>query len=305
MKYYAGIDIGGTRIKMGIINELGEVIVNENEETKKEKLELFTQIDHFIKRHPYQIEGVGLSTPGVIRSDGYAQTSGAIHCFLNCYVQQELEAFLHLPVIVENDTKSAAMAEKWIGAAKDEDSFACLTLGTAVGGAIYMNGQLVRGLGGLAGEFGVALSSLQPGDYNEHSFSYHAATVAGLCREYSYSVKERVLDARVIIERSQQGDEVAKLCLSHFYHAVAVLFVNIAVMIAPEVIIVGGGISENQEVMEAIEEEYQNICKDYHVLSLVEMPHILTCQLKNDAGMIGAVYSFLRRYKKINDGNSI
>ena len=70
-------------------------------------------------------------------------------------------------------------------------------------------------------------------------------------------------------------------------------------MIAPHTIIVGGGISENREVMAAINQEYHHICQQYHVLSLVDMPVIKTCQFKNDAGMIGAVYSFLRRHTDI------
>lgn len=299
MNYYVGIDIGGTRIKMGIINEDGDILISENQKTQLEKEKLFQQIDHFIKGQDYHIKGVGLSMPGVIKEDGYAQTSGAIHCFLNCYVKKELEDYLGLPVIVENDAKAAAMAEKWLGTAKNENDFVCLTLGTAVGGATYMNGQLQRGLGGLAGEFGVALVGLEPHQYDEQSFSFHAATVAGLCRHYSYRVKQRVLDAREIIKRAQDGDSIAQNCLEDFYHAVAVLFVNIAVMIAPHTIIVGGGISENQEVMAAINQEYHHICQQYHVLSLVDMPVIKTCQFKNDAGMIGAVYSFLRRHTDI------
>lgn len=296
MLYYAGIDIGGTRIKMGILDETGHICVTENKETPKEKEKLFQTIKEFIKHQDYQIEGVGLSTPGVIRSDGYAQTSGAIHCFLNINVQTELQEYLGLPVIVENDAKSAAMAEKWIGASQDDESFVCITLGTAVGGAVYMNNQLQRGLGGLAGEFGIALTSLDKDHYSEHSFSYHAATVAGLCRQYSYAVKQRILDARVILNNASQGDEIAKKCLSDFYHAVAVLLINTAVMIAPDKIIIGGGISENQEVMNAIINEYRHICENYHVLTLVDMPSIYPCELKNNAGMIGAVYSFIRRH---------
>ena len=56
-------------------------------------------------------------------------------------MKQEMEAYLKLPVVIENDSKSASIAEKWIGEAKDLDNFVCLTLGTAVGGAIYMDGK--------------------------------------------------------------------------------------------------------------------------------------------------------------------
>lgn len=295
MKYYVGIDIGGTRMKLGIVDQDGNIVVQENQATKKDKVDIFNQISTFINTHSYTIKGVGISTPGIVREDGYMQTSGAIKCFLHGSLKEELESHLGLPVCVENDAKSAAMAEKWIGATKEVSDFVCITLGTAVGGAIYQNGQLQRGLGGLAGELGVVLVGLDKKDYREQSFSYHAATVAGLCRHYSHAKKERVLDAKEIMKRAKQGDILAKDCLEDFYHAVAVLCVNVTAMIAPKIIIIGGGISANQEAMEAIIKSYQEIQENYHVLSMVEVPIIQSCHLKNEAGMIGAVHSFITR----------
>ena len=295
MKYYAGIDIGGTRLKLGIIDEEGNLLVHENQPTSAIKEVLFHQIKQFIENSAYPVKGVGISAPGIIKENGYMQTSGAIKCFFQQYIKEELEAVLHLPVIIENDGKCAGMAEKWLGAAKNEENFVCLILGTAIGGAIYLDGKLRRGLGGLAGEFGVSLIGLENKNYSEQSFAYHAATVGGLCRHYSYAKKERVLDAQEIIKRAMQGDELAKTCLNDFYHAAAVLCVNTAVTIAPEKIFIGGGISENQLVMEEIKKAYQTICQEYHVLSLIEMPSVECCELHNHAGMLGAVYCLLHQ----------
>lgn len=293
MKQYAGIDIGGTRIKLGVIDEAGNVLHQEMSDTPKEYDALVKVIKDFVSKHK-QIQGVGISTPGIIKEDGTMQTSGAIKCFLYRNIQKELNELLQLPVIVENDSKCAAAGEKWVGDAKDDSNFVCLTLGTAVGGAVYINGALHRGLGGLAGEFGIAFTGLEPNIYNEQSYSYHAATVAGLCRNYSYAVHERVLDAQEIYRRKDQGDEIAKRCIQEFYHACAALFVNISVSIAPDVIFIGGGISNSEEAMQGMRKEYENICKEYHVLSMVEMPKLKTCKCKNDAGMLGAVYRLIQ-----------
>ena len=295
MKYYAGIDIGGTRIKMGIINEAGKLCVSENEATAVEREALMKQVHDFLLRHlKYPIAAVGISTPGIVREDGYMQTSGAIKCFFHRNMKKEFEAYLKLPVVVENDGKAAACAEKWLGAAKHIRNFVCLTLGTAIGGAIYINGQCYRGLGGLAGEFGVSLIGNQKGNYDEQSFAYHAATVAGLCRQYSYRIHERVLDAQEIFNRAKQGDEIAQDCLQAFYHSVAVLCMNVGVTIAPEVIFIGGGISSNEDIMRNIVEAYQQICNDYHVLRLVDMPRIQLCDFHNQAGMLGAVAPLIK-----------
>lgn len=289
MKYYVGIDIGGTRIKMGIIDETGHVCVLENEATTSTREELMKQISDFIKSHEdYVCEGVGISMPGIANDDGFMQTSGAIKCFLKHNMKEEMEAYLHMPVVIENDSKSASIAEKWIGAAKDLDNFVCFTLGTAVGGAIYIDGKLIRGLGGMAGEFGIAVCGNEKGNYNEQSFSYRAAVVAGLCRNYSYRVKERVLDAKEIYRRAHAQDQNAIECIEQFYHDVALLLINTAAIIAPDAMLIGGGISANEEAMQGIQSAYQEIIQKYHVLSLVEMPKIMACELKNEAGMIGA-----------------
>ncbi|MEG0367578.1 MAG: ROK family protein [Coprobacillus sp.] len=298
MTYYAGIDIGGTSIKMGVIDELGKVHQYEKVETPVEKIELMNEILCFVQKNSsYHLEGVGVSMPGIITEEGYAQTSGAIKCFFRQNIKEQLEEHLGLPVSIENDGKSAGLAEKWIGAAQNIDNFVCMTLGTAIGGSVFIDGQLKKGLGGLAGEFGIALTSLD-NPCSENSYASHAATVGGLCRQYSYAIKERILDAKVIIEKANSGDEIAQKCLDDFYNAVAILAVNLSVILAPEVIFIGGGISENEEVVQKINEHYQKICQEYRVLSIINMPQLMTCQLKNHAGMIGAVYSFIVEHNK-------
>lgn len=295
MKYYVGVDVGGTRIKFGLVDANGNVLQKANKPTSTNKEEIFRDIKEFIRSQNKNIEGVGLSVPGIIKKDGYMQTSGAIKCFFNANIKEELTRYLQLPVSVSNDGKSVALAEKWLGAAIQEDNFVCLTLGTAIGGAIYVNGKLHRGLGGLAGEFGIGLVGLHKSEYEQQSFAYHSATVGGLCRQYSYAIKKRVLDAKTILDNAKNGDEIAKRCVEEFYHAVAILCINVAVTIAPDVILLGGGISANTEVMERIQEAYALICKEYHVLSLVEMPKIKVCKMQNLAGVIGAVYAVMNR----------
>ena len=150
-----------------------------------------------------------------------------------------------------------------------------------------------------AGEFGIALCGKEKGNYNEQSFSYSAAVVAGLCRNYSYRVKERVLDAKEIYRRAHENDQDAIACIEQFYHDVALLLINTAVIIAPDAILIGGGISANEEAMHGIISAYEEIIQDYHVLSLVEMPKILACKLKNEAGMIGAARKLMLMKEKI------
>ena len=77
------------------------------------------------------------------------------------------------------------------------------------------------------------------------------------------------------------------------------MLINTAVIIAPDAILIGGGISANEEAMHGIISAYEEIIQDYHVLSLVEMPKILACKLKNEAGMIGAARKLMLMKEKI------
>lgn len=292
MKTYIGVDLGGTRIKLGVIDEKGNVLKRDNVPTPETKEAIYEVIQTFIKKQEptYTIAGVGLSTPGVVGNDGYMHTSGAIKCFLHQHVKKELQEYVGMQVHVENDGKCAGAAEKWIGAGSNYTDFVCFTLGTAVGGAIYINNQLVRGVGGSAGEFGAMLGTYGHSDYDEASYSMHAGVVAGLCRSYSYAKRERVLDAIEIYRRKDAGDELAKQCIEEFYHHVAILLVNTTLSLSPQAILIGGGISANEEAMQGIQSHFDVLCKDYHVMTLIQTPPLFPCKLRNDAGMIGAVY---------------
>lgn len=291
MSYYVGIDIGGTYVKYGVIDNQGKLVESGKIPTRYESQALLTDLKKITKTYQqtYSIIGVGVSTPGIINDEGYMQTAGAIKGFIGIQLADLLSTELGLPVHVESDGKAAAAAEKWIGNARHEANFVCLTLGTAVGGAIYINHQLYRGLGGLAGEFGLSLVGRNK-SYKEEAAARYSGVVAGLCRNYSIKVQERVLEAEEIFRRRDNGDKIAADCIAEFYHDVALLVVNVAVTVAPDVILIGGGISANEAVIEAIQSAYQEICQSYSTLGLIQMPRLLPCSLHNHAGMIGAVY---------------
>ncbi|MFV0255641.1 MAG: ROK family protein [Erysipelotrichaceae bacterium] len=293
MNNYVGVDIGGTKLKIGIVSKEGTLIDFKVYVTPTSKVKLTEKISEYIKEASCNIVGIGFSVPGVIKDNGYTLTSGAVKYLLNLNLKKEFEDYFNLPVSVENDGRCAALAEKWIGAAKWEKNFVVITLGTAIGGAVFFDGKLQRGFSGLTGSFGLMLATLSENELKEKTFDYHAATVGGLCRQYSYRVKEKVLDAKEIIFRAKNNDEIAKECLNNFCYAVAILCINIAVSLNPESIYLGGGISENKEIISEIKSKYLKIIDNIKVLGLLEMSSLKVCESKNNAGLIGAVYSHL------------
>lgn len=286
---YVGVDIGGTRLKLGVVSEAGEVSRVENVPTPGSREDIYDAIKQYVAQVDGPVAGVGMSMPGVIDATGYSITAGAIKPLIHRPIKKELSEWLGLPVFVGNDGRCATVAEGWVGVAQRFTDYVLFTLGTAIGGGIVLDGKLRDGLGGLAGEFGVALVDIPISDYSKHSFARHASTVAGLCLRYSEQVGEQILDAREIYRRADAGDKLAQRCIGDFYQAVAVMCINAAVTLAPEALILGGGISANQTAMSEIKDRYQRIISEYHTLGMVRMPKLLIATCRNDAGMIGAV----------------
>ena len=302
MKVYLGIDIGGTFIKYGIVNSTGKILFKDKVPTDRVKPEaVLNSIVEIInnQKKNYTISGVGLSIPGVITSKNKLITSGAIQNMYQYDVVGILTKKTNTEVRMVNDANAIAYAEKWVGLGQKCKNFVCLPLGTGVGGSIVIDGKVIKGRTGAAGEFGMMLMRLghkDPVGYDSSSF--YCGAIAGLCRIYNlklgikeFSKWER--DIRVIIEKSRSGQKEASESLAEFYHNVSVLLLNISVSIDPEMILIGGGISENEIIMGGIKQAYYELLKRYEDVSALGMPIIKSCELKNTAGIIGAVAPFV------------
>ena len=292
-EYFLGVDLGGTFTKMGVVSAAGEVLSKTKFPTEMSLNAILTQVQQYIDQVQAEeqivIKGIGISLPGVMKADGTMQTAGAIKSLIGFNVRKHAAEFFQLPVAAITDSKAAALAESWHGNGKAFDNFVCLTLGSAVGGAIVINRQLYWGLGGLAGEFGVALMDRKDPAYKLDSTSLHAGVVGGLCRKYSLAAGQKVMEAEKIFAMAEEGQPLAQKYVSEFFDDVARLVVNVSVSLAPEAVLIGGGISENKQIMACIESVYKQVIQDYSVLSRVQMPKLLPCFYGNDAGIIGAV----------------
>lgn len=304
MTNYLGIDIGGSFIKYGVITDKGEVLSYDKLTTARtEPQVLINQLADLIyqAKKANAIQGVGISLPGVIKGEGQLVTSGAIEGLYEYDVIKILSEKTGLRVKLTNDANAIAFAEKWLGAGKECDHFVCIPIGTGVGGAIVINGQVIKGRTGAAGEFGMSLmglGTLDPVRYE--SVSFYCGAVAGLCRIYNtkHGVKDFTnweKDIQVILLRAEAGEKEAIESLDAFYHNVAVLLLNIVVTLDPEKILIGGGISENHHMMSGIKSACQTLAKRYSDVTSLGLPNIISCQLGNQAGMIGAIVPFLEQ----------
>ena len=294
MKYYIGIDIGGTNIKYGILTEQGQIITQGLAKTMRDDGEdIIAKITIIVNdyRTKYEIIAVGVSAPGTIRDDGFMITGGAIHDFYNINLKERLEQELGLRVALENDANCAALAELWLGAGRGKQHFLQFVIGTAVGGALVINGSLFKGASFNAGEFGYLLTDeIKNNDTRLATLSLNGSIGHGVVEKYALKTGTE-LDGEAIYATADNGDETALEVLDEFYTSLARGIFNLSTAFDPEVVLIGGAVSQNNAFILRLQNEINELKAGHKDMKMIELAPIQACGFLNDAGMIGAVYN--------------
>ncbi|PCK20804.1 transcriptional regulator [Bacillus pumilus] len=298
MAYYVVFDVGGTRTKYGLMNQDGELFTSGDYQTNGRQLEPFLEaMKEVVKQYEkaWDVRGIAISLPGFVDSQtGYTEFAGAIIALNGQNVKTLLEERTSLRVEVENDANCAALAEKYSGHAKNCDSFICMTIGTGVGGGIFVNGQLVRGSFYRGGEFGMMLTETENGQFTTLNSS---ASTAGLIR--SYKEKQGIphskqIDGQTIFERAAYDPSIQKM-LDQWYKRIAIGIYNVATVLNPEKILIGGGVSGRPDLIPNIEKHLHTL----HAWKDIEVK-LEPCYYLNQAGMKGALYHFLMKEEQLD-----
>lgn len=296
---FLSFDVGGTKTKYSLVNESGEILESGSFSTKDNKEIIFSNVKNIVeefKNKNYSIDGLAFSMPGVIDvKNGHMITGGALRDLYDFPFKEKLEQYIGIPVELENDVNCVALAEKWQGNAKDCENFVCLTVGTGVGGAIYIDGKMVRGTKYAAGEFGFMITDRRE-NYEEASLSMSGSVRGGLIQTYARKkgINWEELNGEKIFELAENGDKIALEVIDDFYTSLAYSVYNLSVSLNPEKILIGGEITRREDFIKIIENKVEIIKKDVCPL---KMPIIERCKFLNDSGKIGAVYHFILNNK--------
>lgn len=293
MKKYIAFDVGGTKIKHGILNEKGDIIEKGKYNTKYKQLDEFVDMmKKVIKQYTskYDIEGIAISLPGFIDyNTGYSVKAGAIECLNGKNLKEILEKELNIPVEIENDANCAGLAEKFNGNAVGCNDFICMTVGTGIGGAVIVDGNIVHGHDFRGGELGFMVNNDDKLMMNENSST---GTLVKEYKKYKKIDEECLVEGYEVFKEAEKDENVNKM-IENLFDRISRGIFNLAVILDPEKILLGGGISEREGFIEKIEEklygykEWKNVKVD-----------IGLCKHGNDAGLIGAVYNFIKRHDK-------
>ncbi|MHC5249290.1 ROK family protein [Enterococcus sp. LJL90] len=300
MKKYIGIDIGGTNIKYGLIDDFGQILDSGKVATKDNRKEILSTISVIVEKYRRKncIEFVGISVPGVVNEFGYLVTGGAIHSLYDFDFEQKVEERIGLPAFVENDANCALLAEKWLGAAQGVKDCLGIVVGTGIGGAMLINNQIYRGFQNKAGEFGFMLvDQIIDGNSRDATLSLKGSIHDGVTTPYNQTMNENFREALPIFAKYPE-DQVAKEIIDNFYQALAIGIFNLAFSLDPQKILIGGAISSDNHFIQRLNAEVEQIKNGHGDMANLVTPPIVACDLKNDAGIIGAVYCGLSHLKK-------
>lgn len=310
MKTFIGMDIGGTAIKIGLVNENGQLLFSEEYPVKVKGSDMLLKdvvvsVGEKFKIQcesaGYTIHGVGVSATGQIdgQSGIVVGTGGNILGWDQVNLVELLEPIFHVAIVVENDVNCVALAEQWQGNGKGFKHLFVYTIGTGIGGALILNNELYTGARGIAGEFGH--TSI---DYNGDTCHCKSSgcfetygSMTALMGEIQKVNKYESLDGRQFFKEleSPDGKRKYEAILEKFIHYHVVAITNVVHLLNPEVIIIGGGVSAQKELLvDPIIKGVKQRAMPNFTKNLIIIPALLG----NTSGMIGAVRNLLNRIEE-------
>ena len=298
------IDIGGTAVKMGLLTREGCILARREAPVCFDgyRTPILTTVlreaKAFLREQNAQAEGIGVSATGQVddRSGTVIGTNGAIPGYEGTCFQAALSEEFSVPVHVLNDANAAVLGEAYIGRGRGCRELLMVTLGTGVGGGVISGGRLLRGRRGLAGELGhfsidrhgIPCTCGSRGCYERYA---SASALMNMARSAAADPAE-VRDGRAFFRRVAEGDPVLRKVLDSWLDQVAAGLIGLGHIFNPEMILIGGGVSAQEDLLIAPlrERVLRGLMPRFR-----EDVRLEAAALGNDAGMIGAMKYWLDR----------
>ena len=314
MKFLA-MDFGGTFVKHCLMDEDASITERGEIPAPLRSSDDFVKvITDLYEKYKGEIDGIAISMPGVIDSStGHLSSAGAYTMAMGGKNLFELlKGKVDIPVSVENDGKAAVLAEKWKGSLEGVTDGAAIIIGSGLGGGIIMDGKLRKGAHFASGE--ISGLFVTPGNYGFDNLAATGASTTGLLAMVAaakgmtpkqFEVSEfmtmgapdpdpnlPIYSGRDVFEWIDAGDPVTCAVYSKWLANLVWVVINMKMMLDPEKIVLGGGVSRNPRLLADVKAEYNKFAPILNGFSMAETA-IETCKYTADANMVGAVYNWL------------
>jgi len=311
-KLLCGVDIGGTKLSVGLVQPDGRIVdkitvydhVSKSEDMVVEQItRLVTQLISANRLNESDLQGIGVVFPGHVRyRDGVTITSSNLTGFKNYSLRQAVSTNFHIPVLLDNDANAQAFYEFRFGAGRGYETIIFLTVSTGIGAGIIINGKLFRGMTGTAGEFGHTI--INPGNDLICTCGNDGCLMACACGlalpnifkrktedgfrtslplpvDFDYSQ----VDGKMIREGLEIDDPLSKSIVLDCAGAIGTGIYNIFQIFNPPIIILGGGLLSWGEIfLNRIRSRFYELARDM----IYDKIEIVKSEAGADAGLIGA-----------------
>lgn len=307
MSLTIGIDVGGTKVLGGVVDESGKVLTTARQDTPRQGGSALTQTiadvaKELLERH--SVSSIGVSAAGFVSSDRKTMLATPnIADWNGVDLDGQLTKLIGLPVVIENDANAAAWGEAKFGAGKNQDHMMMLTVGTGIGGGIVVNGALYRGAFGIAAEFG-HMRVVPDGHIcgcgargcfeqyaSGNALLRHAREAINASPEVARNLLSRGdgtvagLTGQTIAEAAREGDPVALAAFNTTGQWLGAGIASLAVFLDPACVVIGGGVIDAGEIL--LKPTRESLERNMPFAGKHPYPKIIAAQLGNEAGLVG------------------
>jgi glucokinase len=307
MSYAIGIDVGGTKVLGGVVDETGKILATARKDTPRQGGKALTQTiaDTALElMAQFEVTSIGVSAAGFVSSDRKTMLATPnIADWNGVNLDAELTALIGLPVVIENDANAAAWGEAKFGAGRNQNHMMMLTVGTGIGGGIVVNGDLYRGAFGIAAEFG-HLRVVPEGHLcgcgargcfeqyaSGNALLRHAREAISASPEIARNLLSRGdgtiagLTGKAITDAAREGDPVALAAFNTTGQWLGAGIASLSVLLDPACVVIGGGVIDAGEIL--LKPTRESLERTMPFAGKHPYPTLIAAELGNEAGLVG------------------
>jgi glucokinase len=308
MTYTIGVDVGGTKVAAGVVDEEGKVLISTRRPTPSESPdhveETIAAVVTELRREYDEIEAVGIGAAGFVDADRSVVLFAPNLVWRNEPLRDDVAGRIGLPVVVENDANAAAWAEYRFGAGRGSRDLVCVTVGTGIGGGIVLDGSLYRGRFGIGAEFGHMrvvpdgrrCGCGQRGCWEQYcsgrALLHEAREIADVQPSYGARLlalgggEPEGIESFEVTQAAREGDPAAVACFEEIGHWLGQGLADLAAVLDPALFVVGGGVADAGELLLA--PARRSFAAQLTGGSDRPLAEIRLAELGNEAGLVGA-----------------
>ena len=303
--YVFGVDLGGTTVKLGLLDASGTLLDKWEIPTRTENAgvhilpDIAAALDEALARNGVEKEsvlGAGIGVPGAVVGSRFAAPCVNLNGWGGFDVSERLSALCGFPVRTANDANVAALGEMWMGGGRGSANMVLVTLGTGVGGGVIVDGRILTGIHGAAGEIGhikVAADEPEPCGCGKYGCLEQYASATGIVNqakrllragEEPSALRGEELTAEIVVNHAKAGDELACKVIDLFSDKLGMALAAVSCVCDPDVFVLGGGVSRaGSFLLDPVKAAFRK-----YAFPPAEETRFGLAILGNDAGVYGA-----------------